>query len=95
MESDDSVSVCLVSGTTVLMTCLTLGYPRPELVFTKATAIIIPGVGVFEGISQVRFDQVCHNVMYNMYVRRLIVDELHDITCTVGNNKTAPIIIIR
>ena len=61
MESENSGSdppLCLLAGSTVLLRCVAIGYPRPELIFTKASAIIIVGVGVYNRIRQVEYDQV-------------------------------------
>ena len=47
---------CFLAGSTVVMTCNIVGYPRPQLVFLKFGAIIVPAAN--DRISGISFDQV-------------------------------------
>ena len=57
-EFENDELSCMTSGTSALMTCHTVGYPRPTVVFTKDSIPIIPGVGNFQRYTAVKFDQV-------------------------------------
>jgi len=47
---------CFLAGSTVVLTCNIVGYPRPPLVFQKSNSEIMPATD--ERISNISFDQV-------------------------------------
>ncbi len=57
----DQASSCFLPGSNVLLTCRTLGFPRPYIQLLKDSKSIIPGAVGYERITKVRFDRVCVN----------------------------------
>ena len=56
VENDD-IAACLLSDSNVTLTCDIVGYSRPEIVFSRASIEIVPGIA--NRISNISFDQVC------------------------------------
>ena len=55
---DEAAASCLLNDSTVILTCQTDGYPRPNVVFQLGPAMVTPGVGSFERYSTLFSDQV-------------------------------------
>ena len=53
---------CLLAGSTVVLTCVIDGFPRPRIEFLKGSVTIVPASS--ERISNISFDQV--RIMYSI-----------------------------
>ena len=50
---------CLVAGSTAFLTCHTMGFPRPQLIFTKNSVNIEQGASDRITRDGIAFDKVC------------------------------------
>lgn len=54
---------CLIAGSTAFLTCNTVGYPRPRLVFTKNSNVIEPGAS----------DRITHDIWFNEVCKTIVL----------------------
>ncbi|XP_064396883.1 hemicentin-1-like [Halichondria panicea] len=55
---DNPAAMCLLNASTVIITCQTDGFPRPEVRFLMGRNVITPGEGNFQRVSQTFADQI-------------------------------------
>ena len=65
----DTRPSCLISGSSATLTCITTGYPgpnlpRPTIIFRKGNIEIVAGMPGFERITRPYFDQVIWTEYY-------------------------------
>ncbi len=76
----DEEPTCLLLGSDVVLTCSITGFPRPTICFRKQTQIIVPGMGDFERISNISYDQV-HTIAYACEVNDRSQEGVHSALC--------------
>ena len=50
--------MCLLEGSSVIFTCVIVGFPRPQIVFRKEALEIMAGEEGFTRVERISFDQV-------------------------------------
>ena len=54
---------CLLDGTSVIIQCVTFGFPRPQITFNKGTMPITLGIGTFNNFGQLDYDTLNFTVI--------------------------------
>ena len=53
--------MCLLEGSSVIFTCVIMGFPRPRIIFWQGPQQVVPGEEGFTRVEMVDFDQVLCN----------------------------------